>query len=440
MKNKKQTKQNFFTIIITIFVIVFFASAFSIIFIKPIMTKNNNSNNNVDKYVDVNFNDLKRQLTPSILNNNNVSIYTTINLDNENIVDITSFGAIANDNIDDTNAINTAINSLSNGGLVYIPNGIFNVNVNTCINLKDNITMFGNGNSSVIKLADNQSNSNNIVKIESKNNVNLYNFSIDGNINNQDKNNYTQYGLFVSSSNNCFVERIFVSNVNGVGIQLYNSENCVVNQCYSSNNKYHGFEIEQSNYCQLLNSYGANNERHGVLISPGEIGSQGSHYNNVKSCYFFENKECGISFSLANDNLGDGLSYANTITNNIVFDNYYCGIQSFKVDKCFIKDNLVVNNGGFGIYLYSSMENVVMNNYLLNNSQKSHGTYDEIRIESSLTKDSCYSTISNNTILIKSNIKARYGIHDTSYNGNYINDNVITYKGSSDYVYIVKTN
>ena len=123
--------------------------------------------------------------------------------------------------------------------------------------------------------------------------------------------------------------------------------------------------------------------------------------------------------------MGDGLSYANNIVNNIVFDNYYCGIQSFKVDKCFIKDNLVVNNGGFGIYLYCSKDNIVSNNYLINNSQNGNGFYDEIFIEKTSTKDSCGSTVCNNTIIISGEIKAKYAIREDSLEGNYIvNNNV----------------
>ena len=45
---------------------------------------------------------------------------------------------------------------MPNGGLVYIPSGIYIINVIECVNLKNNITMFGDGNSSVLKLADNQ--------------------------------------------------------------------------------------------------------------------------------------------------------------------------------------------------------------------------------------------------------------------------------------------
>lgn len=61
--------------------------------------------------------------------------------------------------------------------------------------------------------------------------------------------------------------------------------------------------------------------------------------------------------------------------------------------------------------------------YLMNNSQKTNGGFDEIRTESTIVKDSYNSTSLNNTIVITRSIKARYAIHDTSVNGNFISDN-----------------
>lgn len=439
----KQVKKNSFKYFIYIVIFVMLVGAIFGIVSSFIPKKDNDNDNKTptNKYTVVDFSTLKKQLTPNVINDDSVyvtSYVADIIKHSNSYVDITTFGAIPNDNIDDTTAIQNAINSLTNGGVVYIPSGTFLVNVDDCINLNNNIALLGNGNSSILKLIDNQTNLNNILKAESKQNVVIYNLAIDGNRANQNNDTTTQYGVFISGSSNCFIEKVYVYNTNGVGIHLYNTKNSIVNQCYSIGNKYHGFEIEQSDYCQLLNSYGKANDRHGVLISPGEVGSNGSHYNTVKSNYFFENKECGVSFSLANDDLGNDLSYANSIINNFVFENEYCGIQSFKVDKCYIKDNLVANNGGFGIYLYSSKENVVSNNYLMNNSQKTNGGFDEIRIESTSAKDSCNSTISNNTIVITGNVKARYGIHDTSVNGNFISDNNIAHKGTTDFTYIVK--
>lgn len=394
------------------------------------------SNNNAENVV--NFSDLKSELNiDTIFNDAKYNINQIINkIGDENVVNVTDFGAVADDDIDDTQYINNAINSLSNGGVVFIPSGTFIINVSECVNLIDNVTLIGNGKTTIIKLADNQNELNNMIKVESKKNVNIYNFVVDGNRENQDNEITTQYGIFVSGSKNCNVANVYVKNTNGVGIHLYNSDYCTVYMCFSVGNKYHGFEIEQSDYCQLLNSYSSKNNRHGLLISPGEIGSEGSHYNTVQSSYFYDNNESGISFSLANDGLGDGLSTMNYIYNNIVFSNVYCGIQLYKVDYCIVENNLIADNNAMGIYIYASKNNSVKFNYLMNNSQSEQYSYSELFIEGSDVKDSCYSSIENNTIVINGETKADYAIYDNSTVGNYFSGNKITYSGKVGSMFI----
>lgn len=153
MKDNNKTKYNIFILIVSILVITLLVAIFAIIYLTLNFNRIENDEN-FKEYVEINFDDLKEQLTPSIINEENTSIFTNINFENDNIVDITSFGAVANDDVDDTDAINNAINSLPNGGLVYIPSGVYIINVIECVNLKNNITMFGDGNSSVLKLAD----------------------------------------------------------------------------------------------------------------------------------------------------------------------------------------------------------------------------------------------------------------------------------------------
>ena len=66
-----------------------------------------------------------------------------------NIIDVTSFGAIANDTIDDHAAVFSAINSLNgNSGVIYFPPG--NYLMNTMINLPDSIVLRGAGADSTL--------------------------------------------------------------------------------------------------------------------------------------------------------------------------------------------------------------------------------------------------------------------------------------------------
>lgn len=66
-----------------------------------------------------------------------------------NIIDVTSFGAIANDTIDDHLAIVSAINSLNgNSGVIYFPPG--NYLMNAMINLPDSIVLRGAGSDSTL--------------------------------------------------------------------------------------------------------------------------------------------------------------------------------------------------------------------------------------------------------------------------------------------------
>src|SRR5207248_687341 len=56
-------------------------------------------------------------------------------------LDITSFGAIANDTGDDVTAINNAIAAAAAGDTVFIPAGVFRIS--TTVNAKSNITLAG---------------------------------------------------------------------------------------------------------------------------------------------------------------------------------------------------------------------------------------------------------------------------------------------------------
>ena len=91
------------------------------------------------------------------------------------IIDIRDFGAILNDEIDDTIAIQYAINNASYGDTIYIPNGLFHI---SSLELKSGLKFNGQSqNGAILKVNIGNGNIINANGID----ISLCNFTIDSN-------------------------------------------------------------------------------------------------------------------------------------------------------------------------------------------------------------------------------------------------------------------
>lgn len=363
----------------------------------------------------------------------------------ELVFNVKDYGALGNGSTDDTAAIQNAIDAAVGGGIVFIPAGTYMVDPAASLNLTTGITLMGAGRKSVLKIKPDSEVLDNLVKVENADRVILQDFAIDGNRANQDLSDLVavHYGVYISTSDDCRVDNVYVYNTTGVGIHVYNSTGTIVTNCESSGNRYHGFECEQATSCIFSHNRGHHNTRHGIFISPGEVGGTGAIGNVIDSNSFDENESYGIALGIDAAGSSIGLTKDNAITNNSVIRNDEYGISIFRVDDTLVANNVVAYNGFFGIYLYRAERNQVLGNRLRNNSQASNGAYDEICLEGNNDgQASQHNLIANNFVHVDGVNKSNYGIREaTSGDGpNVIKDNYVPNSGVSGRVLVQHVN
>lgn len=351
------------------------------------------------------------------------------------LINVKDFEVKGDGQTDDTAALQAAIDETADrgGGVVFIPVGTYLVDPSKGLNLKSDIKLQGAGAASVFKVADGKNVSGNIMRVEARQRVVLRDFTIDGN--NAHQSGSTNYGLYIAQSLDCQLHGVRVTNTSGTGIHVYDSSGCVVRDCLSQNNTYHGFEAEQIQGCVYQGNRGSQNQLHGLLISPGEVGGQGSRGNSFIGNTFDHNKQYGIAANAANGDTSPWLCTGNLIQGCVISDNGGYGLAIYKQDTFTIQGNYLAHNQYMGIYLAQSQNNTVIGNTLLENAQQGSNTYDEILLEgyeANHDHPAKNNTISHNMILITGSTKARWGINEASeHDGpNTITDNRIPVRGT----------
>lgn len=333
------------------------------------------------------------------------------------VLDVSNmFGATGNGVSDDTAAIQAALNAVpAGGGGVYLPAGTYIVNPGVGLAPKDKTTLFGDGYSSCIKVANGKNTTGNLLRVSLLTDVTLRDFRLDGNRANQAAGN--NYGLFLDNCTNARVERVLTHGFTGVGFQAYGCTGAAIHGCRSWDNLYHGFECEQCRGCTWSGNSGYDNDRHGLFISPGEVGGTGSIDNMIIGNSFRTNDQYGIAAGEDAGGLSAYLSTGNIIAGNDVRANTIYGIQLWKVNGNIVTGNAIAGNGAFGVYLYRAAENQVTGNILTGNCQTADNSYDEIMLEGfadDATHPSRYNTIAYNTIRSTGTNQARYAVNEAN--------------------------
>ena len=143
------------------------------------------------------------------------------NIQNENIINLSEYGANGNGEVDDTASIQNAINSLEEGQKLIIPEGTYLISEELNIN-KNNITIEGEKDKNIVILSGN-SNLDSVfsIEIDNESSNTLQNIEINGiSINGSGCNN----GISIGREN----EKYEVKNISIIGCHIYNvSEACV---------------------------------------------------------------------------------------------------------------------------------------------------------------------------------------------------------------------
>jgi len=303
---------------------------------------------------------------------------------------VLDFGAEGDGVANDTAAIQAAVDSLSvSGGAVYFPSGTYKVVPLTattgCIWIPhDNITLFGDGSSSVIQTTTNASvpihvcSTNDLTIVPSAITQSVQNFVCrDLAVNGTSSPQYFALGygrgILMRVVTNAIVKNCFVTDMSMIGIcseggnGKFLVDGNLVTNCYYSAINYNG---------RCYQSIITNNICFGSNISANSVSIQASGH-----CIIHNNTVYGSPGDYANCG---GIMWGESpytgvgvISGNIV---KHCrfGIKALYNGPCTITDNLIVNcltTGGINLigditlpsFPVGSSDNIVSNNTLINN-------------------------------------------------------------------------
>jgi len=327
-------------------------------------------------------------------------------------------------------AIQTAINvaNAASGGCVYLPAGQYTKASASTINMRSNVRITGDGYKSEIFVPNGANWSDNVLKFESITKASADNIRINGN--RASTGGGTRYGFYFGGADQCSLTNVYVHACEGDGIHAYDSDGCVITGCQSFDNLYHGIELEQTRDSVASSNNCYSNLRHGIYVFEGEVGATGSKGLIVSANACHDNTQYGIAVQ-------GPLTEDITVHGNSVRNNGEYGITIFdQVKGAVVSGNIVAYNGYTGIYLFRIKRAIVLGNQLRNNSQDTHGGYQEIHLDSqvadTLTR-SQFNVIAGNVINIDGATKSAYGIKEnsTSDGPNIVQGNSCPVSGSS---------
>lgn len=238
--------------------------------------------------------------------------------------------------------INAAIQALpAEGGEIVILDGTYNITATIAMN-KDNVTLSGNGSSTVLKRMWNSNRYTGIIDVTATNGgCCVEKLQLDGNrANYSSSNNVVLY--LDSSNNNIIKDNIFINGIS-TGVWMHGGDyNIIKNNVLENNSR--GLNLR----------YGDNNSIIGNVC------------NN-------------ISYNIITRDLKN-----NTITGNTCINgNTNLYLDAFNSTIC----NNTFNNGGIGIYLWDSDNNTITGNVCNNNSRD--GIYLDISNNNTITGNTC---------------------------------------------------
>ena len=303
------------------------------------------------------------------------------------------------DGTNDQVEINQAITALgTTGGVVYLLEGTYNIsasiNLDTTAPNDSNKAIIGTGAGTVLKLFAGSSNVN-VINASNVNRILISQLRIDGNKVGGGSN---CKGIYFSSVANSKIDRVWVENMNFIGIELFNSSNNIISGNHIQSNGNGGIFVNGSSFSNPAN-YSHNN-----IISGNNIQSNDSSgialavcSNNTISGNVVQSSKTvgGISLSSSSSNsvsgntvwsnTGDGISWStssnNSVSGNTVWSNTGNGIVWSNSSNNTISGNNVYSNLQNGIFWSNSSNNNISGNVIYNNGGTSN--YDGIRITSS---------------------------------------------------------
>ena len=286
---------------------------------------------------------------------------------------------------DDHVQINNALNALpAGGGEIVILDGTYNIEGAIHV-AKDNTTLRGNGNATVLKRIYNSASTDEgntargLITLNGKKGCKIKDLYIDGN-----RDNYSStynYGIYlVSSSSDNTVTGNICNNNGNTGICLSSSNNNTMSGNTCNNNGTYGIDLDNSNNNTVTGNTCNNNGPYGIRSgksSSDNTISGNTCNNNVSGIYLNNSNNSTITGNTCNNNETYGIylfssgdnTINNTISGNTCNNNGTCGICLYSSSNNTVTGNTCNNNSSYGIHLSSSSSNnCIVENVLVDNN------------------------------------------------------------------------
>lgn len=329
------------------------------------------------------------------------------------IYNVKDYGAVGNGRVDDTVAIQLAVNAAAQtGGTVLAPRGTYLLSAS--ILLLDRVTLTGQGmGQTIFKLVDNYNQS--IVGLirtpfgRGTQYASLRDLTLDGNRDNQTAGQQVGFYCGVApgqtlSDYDISAYRVEIHHFRDYGFDPHEVvTRLTLTDCIAHHNGLDGFTFDGVQTAIVRGCQSFQNDRHGFNL-----------VTNTAACL--------ISQSLAYDNGGNGFtiqngSHAAQISSCEARGNRGDGIYCLEVDQNTIFNNLVMANGQYGIRLRGAAQTTIMGNLVRGNSQQENNRYTEILLDDSPLRASTDCMVASNNVICDGAIRSQYGIQETAGTG-----------------------
>ena len=323
--------------------------------------------------------------------------------------DITDYGAVPDDGGDDAMAFEQILSAHPSDVRIRVPRGTFLIGTAIYLRGSDNVTIFGEGTGSILKLVSR----GNILRIENSDNVMIIDLALDGNSEQiTGTEECVRAGFY---ADNLVLRRVYIHDAVGNGVHVFASSNTFIDNCRVENTGQVGIDSRNSGHAIVLNSVDgariANNVIEGFFGDtgigvfsgiPGFLGGNAVICNNT------------ISGAHTDEAAGIGLGGAENciIVNNVIFDDEYLydsmhdvfqgisGIFMMGEKNVVVNNNEVYGVSGVGIEINNGNNVIAINNHVhdfVGNGTNAQGIF--ISADNTLVENNTIEDATNHGIL-----------------------------------------